>query len=208
MTSLLYTQVHCLHGGQVLLMKRHKEPNLGLWVAPGGKIEPHESPYESAARELYEETGLVARDMHLWGIVSVVAVLVDAHSSDPLERERAETACLRQSWCRPPSAGSDATLPLCGGHSGGQGIHCSMPWWGPAEAARILPGAQLGGGQDKQARPHQVKAGCLVCSWSKRNCWRRRAFSRTSTDLLRVRSRAAWRAGASWSGLSIGGAAV
>ena len=73
MTSALYTQVHCLHDGKVLLMKRNKEPNLGLWVAPGGKIEAHESPYESAARELYEETGLVVREMHLRGIVSTVA---------------------------------------------------------------------------------------------------------------------------------------
>jgi 8-oxo-dGTP diphosphatase len=73
MVSLLYTQVHCLRAGQVLLMHRHKQPNLGLWVAPGGKIETHESPYESAARELYEETGLVVREMHLRGLVSAVA---------------------------------------------------------------------------------------------------------------------------------------
>ena len=71
--TLLYTQVHCLHDGKVLLMKRHKEPNLGLWVAPGGKIETHESPYECAARELCEETGLVVRVMHLRGMVSIVA---------------------------------------------------------------------------------------------------------------------------------------
>jgi ADP-ribose pyrophosphatase YjhB (NUDIX family) len=73
MISPLYTQVHCLRAGQVLLMRRRKEPNLGLWVAPGGKIETHESPYESAARELYEETGLVVREMHLRGLVSTVA---------------------------------------------------------------------------------------------------------------------------------------
>jgi 8-oxo-dGTP diphosphatase len=71
--NLLYTQVHCIRDDKVLLMKRHKEPNLGLWVAPGGKVEPHESPYESAARELYEETSLVVREMYLRGIVSTVA---------------------------------------------------------------------------------------------------------------------------------------
>ena len=70
--SLLYTQVHCLRNGQVLLMKRTKEPNLGLWVAPGGKIEPNESPYECAVRELYEETGLYAQVMHYRGVVSIV----------------------------------------------------------------------------------------------------------------------------------------
>jgi 8-oxo-dGTP diphosphatase len=53
-------------------MKRNKEPNLGLWVAPGGKIEKHESPYECALREFYEETGLRALNMHLRGIVSLV----------------------------------------------------------------------------------------------------------------------------------------
>lgn len=72
MTPLLYTQVHCLRNNQVLLMQRSKEPNLGLWVAPGGKIEADESPYECAARELLEETGLRAHMMHLRGIVSVV----------------------------------------------------------------------------------------------------------------------------------------
>jgi 8-oxo-dGTP diphosphatase len=70
--SLLYTQVHCLRDGQVLLLKRTKEPNLGLWVAPGGKIEVDESPYECAIRELYEETGLYAQEMHFRGVVSIV----------------------------------------------------------------------------------------------------------------------------------------
>jgi 8-oxo-dGTP diphosphatase len=72
MTSHLYTQVHCLRDGQVLLMKRNKEPNLGLWVAPGGKIETDEAPYENAARELWEETGLRARETQFLGIVSIV----------------------------------------------------------------------------------------------------------------------------------------
>jgi 8-oxo-dGTP diphosphatase len=71
--TLLYTQVHCLRDDQVLLMQRHKEPNLGLWVAPGGKIEAHESPYEGAARELVEETGLEAQQICLRGIVRTVA---------------------------------------------------------------------------------------------------------------------------------------
>jgi 8-oxo-dGTP diphosphatase len=57
-------------------MKRSKEPNLGLWVAPGGKIEPDESPYECAVRELYEETGLYAQEMYFRGIVSIVMPMV------------------------------------------------------------------------------------------------------------------------------------
>ena len=72
MTSMLYTQVHCIRDDRVLLMLRSKEPNLGLWVAPGGKIELDEAPYECAARELREETGLQAHELVLQGIISVV----------------------------------------------------------------------------------------------------------------------------------------
>lgn len=70
--SLLFTQVPCLRNDQVLLMERNKEPNLGQWVAPGGKIEKDEAPYECAIRELREETGLEAQRIHLRGIVSIV----------------------------------------------------------------------------------------------------------------------------------------
>ena len=45
-------------GAEVLMMERRKQPNLGLWVAPGGKVERDESPHEAALRELREETGL------------------------------------------------------------------------------------------------------------------------------------------------------
>lgn len=72
MIPVLCTQVHCLTGGQILLMRRNKQPNLGLWVAPGGKIEIHESPYECAVRELYEETGLSVCEMSLRGMVTLV----------------------------------------------------------------------------------------------------------------------------------------
>ncbi len=40
---------------QILLIKHLK---LGLWLPPGGDMEPGETPLEAAARELYEETGL------------------------------------------------------------------------------------------------------------------------------------------------------
>ena len=73
MMPILSTMVYCLKGDQVLLMLRHKEPNLDLWVAPGGKVEPGESPYECALRELGEETGLQAEKLLFRGLVTEVS---------------------------------------------------------------------------------------------------------------------------------------
>ncbi|HLT57873.1 MAG: NUDIX hydrolase [Limnochordales bacterium] len=44
-----------VHQGRVLLLY-HKR--LGMWLPPGGHIEPNELPDEAAVREVYEETGV------------------------------------------------------------------------------------------------------------------------------------------------------
>jgi 8-oxo-dGTP diphosphatase len=70
---ILATLCYAVRDGQVLLLHRNKEPNLGLWVAPGGKLELDESPQECALRELEEETGLVGQDPILRGIITEIS---------------------------------------------------------------------------------------------------------------------------------------
>lgn len=45
-------------GGDVLLIRRGKEPQYGRWMVPGGALEWGETLEEAAVREVREETGI------------------------------------------------------------------------------------------------------------------------------------------------------
>lgn len=45
--------------GQVLLGRRLSKHSHGIWATPGGKMEEHETVFESVAREVKEETNLI-----------------------------------------------------------------------------------------------------------------------------------------------------
>lgn len=68
---------------RVLLLRRRREPNAGLWSPPGGKLETQtgESPHACAAREAREELGLIVteRDLRMVGMVSERAYQASAH---------------------------------------------------------------------------------------------------------------------------------
>jgi 8-oxo-dGTP diphosphatase len=74
---ILATLIYAVRGDQVLMLHRNKEPNLGLWVAPGGKLEYDESPQECALRELVEETGLHGRNPRLRAIITEISSRAD-----------------------------------------------------------------------------------------------------------------------------------
>ncbi len=54
---------------QVLLLKK---PRRGWYVAPGGKMNPGESIYETAVREFTEETGAKPVNPYLKGVYTMV----------------------------------------------------------------------------------------------------------------------------------------
>jgi 8-oxo-dGTP diphosphatase len=70
---ILSTLCYAQQGDQVLMLHRGKEPNLGLWTAPGGKLEWDESPTECVIREMREETGLVIDRPELRGLITEVS---------------------------------------------------------------------------------------------------------------------------------------
>lgn len=47
--------------GQILLVQRGHQPQVGRWTVPGGRLEPGETPEQAAVREALEETGLHVR---------------------------------------------------------------------------------------------------------------------------------------------------
>jgi 8-oxo-dGTP pyrophosphatase MutT (NUDIX family) len=59
-TALIFDEL-----GRVLLVKHS---NRGLWVAPGGSVDPDESPADAIVREVWEETGLRVQPVRLCGV--------------------------------------------------------------------------------------------------------------------------------------------
>jgi bifunctional NMN adenylyltransferase/nudix hydrolase len=60
--------------GHVLLVRRGRAPGKGQWAVPGGFVEQRETVYQSAVRELKEETGLALLDVSMRQCLKSVAV--------------------------------------------------------------------------------------------------------------------------------------
>ena len=68
-TSLCYIE----KDGKYLMLhrvKKENDVNRDKWIGVGGKFEEGESPEECAAREIFEETGLVVKNLAYRGIVT------------------------------------------------------------------------------------------------------------------------------------------
>jgi 8-oxo-dGTP diphosphatase len=73
MARIASVLVYARQNDHVLLIHRNKAPNLGLWIAPGGKVELDESPLDAAKREMLEETGLRVRNLKWRGFCTEVS---------------------------------------------------------------------------------------------------------------------------------------
>lgn len=87
-----------VHDGAILLIRRGKEPNKGLWTVPGGRVESGEYMADTCRREVQEETGVLVEVGDLAGFFEVLGdphyVIFDffARPVGPLEPVAADDA--------------------------------------------------------------------------------------------------------------------
>ena len=73
--------------GQVLLVQRGHEPQVGLWSLPAGFVDAWEDPARAAERECLEETGLVVK---VTGLIDVIAGREHPQGADMVIAYRAD----------------------------------------------------------------------------------------------------------------------
>lgn len=93
-----------IRDGHVLLVRRANPPDENCWAFPGGKIEAGERIEAAAARELLEETGVVAEPLHVFDAVDVF----DRDETGALRRHFILIAVLCRWQSGVPVAGDDA----------------------------------------------------------------------------------------------------
>lgn len=90
--------------GHVLLVRRANPPDENCWAFPGGKIVAGECIEAATARELLEETGVVAEPLHVFDAVDVF----DRDEAGALRRHFILIAVLCRWQSGEPVAGDDA----------------------------------------------------------------------------------------------------
>ena len=86
--------------GRLLVVRRGRAPNRGLWSVPGGRVEPGETEQAAVVREVAEETGLVVTAGPLLGRVRI--------PGDGVVFTVADFACSPAPPGQAPVAGDDA----------------------------------------------------------------------------------------------------
>jgi mutator protein MutT len=68
-TQPFAASVALLRKEDVLLIERAREPSIGKWTLPGGRLEAGETPEDCAAREVREELGLAVYGLKPLGVL-------------------------------------------------------------------------------------------------------------------------------------------
>ncbi len=85
---------------QRILLVRHVESD--VWVAPGGSVEPQESPADAVVREAWEETGLLVEPLCIQGVYAGPEFLVTYANGDRVSYVMTVFECaVRQGELRP-----------------------------------------------------------------------------------------------------------
>ena len=98
---------------QVLMLRRNRPPNQGLWNGVGGHIEDRETPLAACLREVQEETGYQLHDARYGGVLTwegfeiepggLVLFTAAAPPGVPLACDEGELAWQPQAWaCQAP----------------------------------------------------------------------------------------------------------
>lgn len=97
-----------VQSGHILLVRRGAMPGKGLWAIPGGFVDPHETSFDAAIRELREETRIAVPEAVLRGSRRSWRVFEDPYRS---QRGRTVTTAhhfdLRQDKELPKIKGAD-----------------------------------------------------------------------------------------------------
>jgi 8-oxo-dGTP pyrophosphatase MutT (NUDIX family) len=79
---LMLPSVTIIHFDDQDRMLLARQADTQVWVAPGGAVEPDETPADAAVREMWEETGLYVKLTHLLGVFGGPEYLVTYSNGD------------------------------------------------------------------------------------------------------------------------------